>query len=70
MNIRVIYIAGGTGIYAAIAFHEYIASVAAGFIYSATMKNGITFGLASASIFGICVFALNTENQIQNPKIY
>lgn len=41
-----------------IGFVEGIASVVAGFIYSATMKNGIAFGLAFASIYGICVFAI------------
>ena len=41
-----------------IGFVEGIASVIAGFIYSATMINGIAFGLASASIFGVLVFIL------------
>lgn len=65
MNICAIYIAGGTGIYAATAFREYgridlegIASVIAGFIYSVAMKNGVALGLTSVSIFGVCVFVL------------
>ena len=41
-----------------IGFIEGIASVVAGLLYSAAMKNGVSFGLASASIFGVCVFVL------------
>lgn len=41
-----------------IGFIEGIASVIAGFIYSVAMKNGVALGLASASIFGVCVFVL------------
>lgn len=41
-----------------IGFVEGAASVAAGLIYSAVMKNGVAFGLAFASVFGVCVFVL------------